>query len=186
MPVQYQNFAANLLATNNPKLIVPRSNHTSGGEITLNSAQCPTHQSKSICMMRSTRHLREPKRHLTGRFLSCKISSCRAWVHIAYLSRTQLQLIVLSSQTQLRKALIAASDPRPPQFLEGSQLIRTTTVSRAHTNSLAPTYRKTHTYASSKTGAETVSPPGQRSAPDYYAKVKRPPDGAGRGRLTKS
>jgi hypothetical protein len=58
MPVQYHDFATNLQATNNPiylnqradpKVIVPRSNHTSGGEIVLAPAPM-SHPSVQECL----------------------------------------------------------------------------------------------------------------------------------------
>jgi hypothetical protein len=62
MPVQYRDFASNLQATRNsiylnqrrdPKVIVPRSNHTSGGEIVLAPMSHPFIQ-ECLCDARYT------------------------------------------------------------------------------------------------------------------------------------
>jgi hypothetical protein len=119
MPVQYRDFAANLQATNSPiylnqradpKVIVPRSNHTTGGEIVL--AGAPMSHPSVQEYLRDARY---------------------------------------TSLTSAQAAMDRAFDNSDSQHMSGA-----------------------------------LSPPGQRSAPDHYAKGKRQLDGAGRGHLAKA
>jgi hypothetical protein len=179
MPVQYRDFATNLQATNNPiylnqrrdpKVIVPRSNHTSGGEIVL--APAPMSHPSVECLR-------------DARYTSLAISA-QAATDRAFKLRSKLLTDKSTYRIPFKESALTHYGTVPHATTESVDRSSSSTIAPLPSTSTNPGYdvisgtycppasNPPHdTSAGTQHMSGAQSPPGQRSAPDYYAKDKR-------------
>jgi hypothetical protein len=191
MPVQYRDFATNLQATNSPiypnqradpKVIVPRSNHTTGGELVLAGAPISHPSVQEYLTLRDARYT--------------SLTSAQAAMDRAFKLRSKLLTDKGTYRIPFKESALTHYGTVPYATTEsvdrssGGALAGSWTVNPGYDvisgTYYPPTSSSPYDNSNSQHMSGALSPPGQRSAPDHYAKGKRQLDGAGRGHLAKA
>jgi hypothetical protein len=191
MPVQYRDFATKLQATNSPiylnqradpKVIVPRSNHTTGGEIVLTGAPMPHPSVQEYLRDAMYTSLTHAQAAMDRAFkLRSKLLTDKGTYRIPFNDSALTHYGAMphaTTESVDRSSGGAPSGNSSVYSGPGYDVISGTFYPPASNNPQGNTTSQ-HTDG-------VPSPPGQRSAPDYYAKGKRQLDGAGRGLPTKA